>query len=47
MRHIKEFAQLSESEKELTQELTQKQKDWLDKCVFGNGGLTHKLDLST
>ena len=35
MRHIKEFGQLFESEQELTQELTQEQKDWLDKCVFG------------
>ena len=30
MRHIKEFNQLFES----TQELTQEQKDWLDKCVL-------------
>ena len=35
MRHIKEYNQLFESEQELTQELTQEQKDWLDKCVFG------------
>ena len=32
MRHIKEFAQLFESQQELTQE----QKDWLDKCTDGN-----------
>ena len=31
MRHIKEFGQLFENQQELTQE----QKDWLDKCVFG------------
>lgn len=35
MRHIKEFGQLFENQQELTQELTQEQKDWLDKCVFG------------
>ena len=35
MRHIKKYSQLFESEQELTQELTQEQKDWLDKCVFG------------
>jgi hypothetical protein len=31
MRHIKEYNQLFENQQELTQE----QKDWLDKCVFG------------
>ena len=36
MRHIKEFGQLFESEQELTQELTQEQKDWLDKCTEGD-----------
>ena len=30
MRHIKEFAQLFESQQELTQE----QKDWLDECTY-------------
>ena len=35
MRHIKKYNQLFEGEQELTQELTQEQKDWLDKCVFG------------
>ena len=32
MRHIKEYNQLFES----TQELTQEQKDWLDKCTRGS-----------
>ena len=32
MKHIKEFAQLFEN----TQELTQEQKDWLDKCTQGD-----------
>ena len=41
MKHIKEFAQLFEN----TQELTQEQKDWLDKCVSGTWQLNPQTGL--
>ena len=41
MRHIKEYGQLFEN----TQELTQEQKDWLDKCVSGTWQLNPKTGL--
>ena len=41
MRHIKEFNQLFEN----TQELTQEQKDWLDKCTKGTYSFNPKTGL--
>ena len=41
MRHIKEFGQLFEN----TQELTQEQKDWLDKCTKGTWELNPRTGL--
>ena len=41
MKHIKEFAQLFESQQELTLE----QKDWLDECTDGTWSVNHQTGL--